>query len=1443
MTNVFLNGRFIGNTSTPEEVVRMVKEKRRAGEVSSQVNVSNHKHLNEVRILTDSGRIRRPAIVVEDGKSLLTEEVVKKVQEGKIGWEDLISQGIIEYLDAEEEENSFIALTPKHVTPAHTHLELDPSIILGLSASFIPFPEFNRGDRVNYGAKMVGQSVGMFSTNYMLRTDTKSNIMVYPNKPLVQTYGHKIINYDNHPNGTNVVVAVCCYDGYNMEDAIIINESSIQRGLFWSMMMRNYNAEQKRYMGGQEDIIGIPEPGVRGYAGEDAYKHLSEDGIINPETIVGSDDVLVGKVSPLRFLGTMDQFITGIENIRETSVKLRHRDEGVVDRVFLSETTDGTKMIKIIIRDTKIPEIGDKFASRHGQKGVIGLIVPEEDMPFTEDGIVPDIIFNSHSIPSRMTIGQLLEILGGKLVAVSGEEIYAPAFNSPGEDQIRSSLEANGYRNDGKEIMYNGKTGERFDAQIFIGSCFYQKLDHLVSNKIHARSRGPVALLTKQPTEGRSKEGGLRLGEMEKDCLIAHGAALVLKERFDSDKTLIPICSECGLLAVDDHIKNKHYCQICGDSKIINVEMSYAFKLMLDELKSMLIYPNVMLKRDSKLVQSIKFGVLSPDMIKSLSVAKITKTELYDQEGYPIEGGLMDPRLGVVDPGIRCRVCGGGVGDCQGHFGFLDLTRPIVHVHYARFLFSLLKMICSKCSRVMISEEGKEKVISKKVKFKELAKLTDKKCPYCGEERKKYKFIKPYSFIEDKTPINAAELRERLEKIPDEDLKLLGIGDVRPEWLIITLMPISPVTVRPSITLETGERSEDDLTHKLVDIVRINERLRENIDLGAPDFIIEDLWELLQYHVSTYFDNEISGVPPARHRSGRILKTLSQRLKTKEGRFRGNLAGKRVNFSSRTVISPDPLIAIDEVGVPEMIAKELTLPVRVNERNIKELKETVLNGSEKWPGANYIVRTDGRRKKITEMNKDDISEELDIGFMVERHIKDGDIVLFNRQPSLHRMSIMAHRARIMPFKTFRLNVAVCPPYNADFDGDEMNLHVPQTEEAQMEARSLMLVPYNIRSPRFSGPIIGAHRDHISGLFSLTHGENKYSREKFVQMIRAVDLDIDIPKKKTMTGKEIFSLFLPKGLNIEHKSKSCIGCEKCLKEKCKHDAYVVIENGNLVAGSIDSAAVGAENGKLLDKIEKQFGAEAAGKFIFDITKLSIQSFMQSAFSVSISDQDLSEEAREEIQKIISRVRKDVDKMIEDYEHGIVKMIPGRDEKSSLETHIKARLNKSISEVQSVISEHVKGNFTVMMARSGARGSLVNLVQTAAMVGQEMIMGERMERGYFDRTFPHFKRGDISLEARGFVGRGFKDGLTPFEFFFDAINSRESLMDKSLKTRHSGYMERRLVGALQDLKVEYDGTVRDSLKRIVQFVPGEDGLDPSKIMKEGINVQSMAKEIKK
>lgn len=588
--DIYFNGRYISSTDNATEFVNNFRKKRRMGLIPVQANIAYYPELQEIRINTSHGRVIRPLIIVENGKPKLTKEHIEKLKKGEIDWKYLVNHGIIEYLDAEEEENSYIALRPEDVTKEHTHVEIDPIVMLGLSTTLTPYPEYNRGDRINYGAKMVGQAIGLMCNNFLMRVDTKFNILTYPQKPIVTTKTSKIM--EEFPEGQNIVIAIMCYDGYNMNDAVVMNKSSVERGMFRSFYFRTYEAVKKRYWGGQEDEITIPEPGIKGHRGEEAYRNLAEDGIINPETPVESDDVLIGKISPLRFLSG-EEFISDIENKRETSVTIRHGEKGIVDKVIITETPDANQMIKVVVRDERIPELGDKFASRHGQKGVISLLVPHEDMPFTADGVVPDVIFNPHAIPSRMTIGHLLEMLAGKTGACAGEILDSSAFDHPKEKQIREIMKKLGFRDDGKQILYDGRTGKQYEVLIFTGILYYMKLDHMVANKIHARSRGPVTLLTKQPTEGRAKRGGLRIGEMEQQCLVGHGAALTLKERFDSDLTKLPVCTKCGLIAIHDFIKNRTYCPTCKDAEIVWIETSYAFKLTLDELKAMCIYPKL----------------------------------------------------------------------------------------------------------------------------------------------------------------------------------------------------------------------------------------------------------------------------------------------------------------------------------------------------------------------------------------------------------------------------------------------------------------------------------------------------------------------------------------------------------------------------------------------------------------------------------------------------------------------------------------------------------------------------------------------------------------------------------------------------------------------------------------------------------------------------------
>ncbi len=851
----------------------------------------------------------------------------------------------------------------------------------------------------------------------------------------------------------------------------------------------------------------------------------------------------------------------------------------------------------------------------------------------------------------------------------------------------------------------------------------------------------------------------------------------------------------------------------------------------------------------NKQVGGIEFRLLSPQDIRKMAAMEVTVSELYDQDGFPVEGGLMDPRLGVIDPGFRCRTCAGKVGECPGHIGFIDLARPVVHVKFAETLHKILNSTCKACGRIKmkdaqvkyyqklfadLEEEGEE---SKKWQLIEellmsISKL--KKCPHCNEATLEVKLDKPTTFYEVKHKITPLDIRERLEKIPDSDLPFLGLNPevVRPEWMVLTAMVVLPVTVRPSITLETSERAEDDLTHKLVDIMRINMRLKENMTTGAPTVIVEDLWELLQYHVTTFIDNEISGIPPARHRAGRELKGIAQRIKSKEGRFRHNLAGKRVNFSARTVISPDSRIAVDEVGIPVEIAKELTIPEIVTEHNMEKLKKLIMEGSEQIKGVNYVLTADGRRKRITNETKETISTELAPGMIVERHLVTGDSVIFNRQPSLHKASIMVHRARVLPYHSFRINPAVCLPYNADFDGDEMNLHVPQNPEAMSEAVLLMSVARQLRSVRYGGPIIGGVQDHITGAYLLTRKDTVFTREEAAQLLFEAGIDSKVPNKEAITGKELVSLIIPAEVSVEFEAKTCKyrSCPECPKGKCPHDSYVRIEKGKLVAGALDEAAIGSGEGKLIDAIAWAKGSEAALEFISKFTNLSLIYLRRRGISLGLNDFQIPESAHKKINEVLDAGEAEVEVLISKFKKGELEPWPGLTLKDTLEAEIMSVLNKARDKAVKVVGSSLsEENTGVMMAITGARGKLLNIAQMTGCLGQQAIGGTRVVRGYRDRTLPHFKRGDLGAKSHGFVYNSYGVGLNPFEFLWVAMAGREGLTDTSMRTPKSGYMYRRLANALQDLKVEYDSSVRDNRGIIVQFEYGEDGVYPAKSRK--------------
>ena len=812
-----------------------------------------------------------------------------------------------------------------------------------------------------------------------------------------------------------------------------------------------------------------------------------------------------------------------------------------------------------------------------------------------------------------------------------------------------------------------------------------------------------------------------------------------------------------------------------------------------------------------KKIGEIKFSLLSPELVKKLSSAKIVTPELYDIDGYPVDGGLMDLRLGAVDPGVRCRTCGGRIKECLGHPGSIDLARPVIHLKYVPLIEMSLRCFCQVCGKLMLSDKDMQKYSpSQRAKKAKDAK----KCPHCQAVQEKMKLDKPTSFYKGKTRIFPTEVREMLTRIPDEELRKIGINPhaSRPEWSVLTMLLVPPVTVRPSIILESGERSEDDLTHKLSDIIRANQRLWENLNAGAPEVIIEDLWDLLQYHVTTFFDNTVSRVPPARHRSGQPLKTITERIKGKEGRIRKNMAGKRVNYSGRTVISPDPYMEINEVGVPYEIARVVTVAETVTDLNIKKLKELVSNG-ENYPGASYVIRPDGKRKKITADLKEEIIAELSVGYKVERHLQNGDIVLFNRHPSLHRGSLMAHFVKVLPGRTFRMHPASCAPYNADFDGDEMNIHSPQNEEARAEAKILLDVKRNLISPKNNTNLVGAIADSITGNYLL--GKDELSAEDANQLLFSSGIDGKMSKKH-VTGFEVFSKVFPKEINFSNDS-------------------VKIKDGEVVKGVLDKTTFGDEDGQLIKELDIAVGREEAFKILKRAFNLGKNYLTNRGISIAVNDFDLNEDLLNQGEDIIQKAEKKTQEIIDSYYDGTLEQIPGKTLEESRELKVMKVLNDVRTNIGAIVKkEFPERNPASSMIRSGGAGNAMQITQMASCVGQQAFMGGRINIGFNNRTLSFFRKNDLSPRARGFIRNSFIRGLRPDEFFFQAVTGRDSLMDTGLRTPKSGYLYRRLASALQDIRVEYDGTIRNSDNNIIEFKFGDDGLDITRLhMKEKLD----------
>jgi len=590
--DVFFNGRYIGAVKNNKDFVAEVRKLRRKGGLPGDLSVRSFGTAGEVVISTEIGRVLRPLIVVEDGKSKLTEEVEKELEEGESTWQDLIDRGIIEYVDASEEEDALVALEKDDITEKSTHLEVDIIDIFGLITGLVPFCNHDQSSRLNKGSKTLKQSLGIYAANYLTRLDTDVSILHYPQKPIVRSFIYDTL--DIYPAGQNLVVAVMPYEGYNVEDAIVLNKASVDRGMGRSTYFRPYKSTERHYAGGLKDEIVVPDKDVSGYRTEESYKYLEDDGIAFVEAAVNSGDVIIGKTTPPKFLSEAKDI--SLQSKKEGSTPVRQEESGTVDAVFVTVDGEGNKIAQVRLRDLRIPEPGDKYSAPHGQKGVIGMIAKSEDIPFTASGIRPDLIFNPHNIPGRKSIGYLIELLAGKTGALTGKIIDGTAFCGDKVDYFEEQLRRLGFSYDGKEVMYNGITGRRMDVRIYIGNMYYLKLKYMVNNRIHARASGKFAWLTRQPIEGRARGGALRLGEMEQQALVGHGASLLLKERYDSDKTTMYLCTKCGGVGYEDVIRNKIVCSNCGGIEAFPVEVSYAFKLLVDELLGLHISTSFELK-------------------------------------------------------------------------------------------------------------------------------------------------------------------------------------------------------------------------------------------------------------------------------------------------------------------------------------------------------------------------------------------------------------------------------------------------------------------------------------------------------------------------------------------------------------------------------------------------------------------------------------------------------------------------------------------------------------------------------------------------------------------------------------------------------------------------------------------------------------------------------
>ena len=867
---------------------------------------------------------------------------------------------------------------------------------------------------------------------------------------------------------------------------------------------------------------------------------------------------------------------------------------------------------------------------------------------------------------------------------------------------------------------------------------------------------------------------------------------------------------------------------------------------------------------DIQPVVGIQFGIFSPDEIEKRSVVEITNSGTYDGN-EPRIGGLFDPRMGILDNGKTCRSCGQTNHGCPGHFGHYKLARPVYFIQFFPYVLNVLNCVCVRCSKLLIDKELHKAVLKRRGEARWRAVLNlCSNIARCGQDTEDgCGAVQPDRYTRDGiaritaewvnsltaagqekekvTQVLEVEYVLRLfRRITDEDVDFLGLNRYwcRPDWMICSVLPIPPPQVRPSVIQDNNQRSEDDLTHKLFEIISTNQRLQDKIGNNAAKNLIEDEHTVLQYHIATLVDNQIPGVAPSAQRSGRPLKSVQQRLGSKEGRIRYNIQGKRVEFSARSVITPDPNLSIAEIGVPIKIALNLTVPEKVTPYNREQMYKLIQNGADKHPGAKTIVRADGRMISLKHVNTREIV--LKLGDVVNRHLNDGDIILFNRQPTLHRMSMMGHRVKVLPYNTFRLNVSVVAPYNADFDGDEMNAHIPQSYEASTELSEIAAVPHQIITPRHAKPLIGVVQDSLVGSYRLTRPHVDFNRREFMNMMMwnkrfegAVPKGLKVAegKQARWTGQQILTQLMPP-INLEMGNG-------LYKDNKSQENYVKIREGVVEQGIFDKDIFSKPSKGIVHVTYRDYGPTDTVNFIDSMQNTIEQFLVYNGFSVGISDLIADEDTRKQMEEVVKKRKAAIENILLQIHLDLFDNNTGKSNQQEFEDKVFTELNKATEESGKIgLGALSDENRLVAMVRAGSKGSTINISQMMACVGQQAPEGRRIPYGFSDRTLPHFKKYDDGAEARGFVESSFIQGLTPQEFFFHAMSGREGLIDTAVKTADTGYIQRQLVKAMEDLTVQYDGSVRDSRMNIVQFKYGEDGINATKIESASLGLAKLS-----